>query len=206
MGFLVLEGVLIDPRESSNAKWIMQRGLLGSIGCPSQRSARVLERKGMLTSGCAGGMVFSVVGRRGLGTKRYRLKVLCRIIERMGGLEIFPGPYSITPGVHAGSLANSSRTIMILGRIGAAIMRWTNCGPLFSEWDRYAVLVAAVHRTHTLEVLVKAARSGFHRAIPGPSQRDGRGYGKTKPYRRRDLCAWRQVHYFDHGGAELIED
>ena len=60
VGFLVSEGVLLKPKEIKECNVDHDSKLVRiELDVPRKRLANV-ERKGMLTSGCAGGMIFSV--------------------------------------------------------------------------------------------------------------------------------------------------
>lgn len=210
VGFLVSEGVLINPREILEcAVDHAARIVRMELDAPPERVARVLERKGMLTSGCAGGMVFSVVTALAPAEQKDdRLKVLCStIIERMRELDTFPGTYAITRGVHAASLADSSRTIAILedlGRHNAVDKIVGHC--FLNEIDTRDKLLLSTGRI-TSEVLVKASRSRFPIVI-SRSSASAMAVGMAKQSHIDVVTYVRggRFNYFDHGGAELVED
>jgi FdhD protein len=210
VGFLVSEGVLISPKEILEcAVDHAARIVRIELDAPAERIGRVLERKGMLTSGCAGGMVFSVVTALTPTEQRdNRLKVLCStIVKRMRELDTFPGTYSITRGVHAASLADSSRTIAILEDLGRHNAVDKIAGHCFLNGiDTRDKLLLSTGRI-TSEVLVKAARSRFPIVI-SRSSASAMAVGMAKQSHIDVVTYVRggRFNYFDHGGAELIED
>jgi FdhD protein len=163
VGFLVSEGVLLSKSE-----------LLEIVVDHENRLARVelnvsderidkLEGRGMLTSGCAGGLIFSVESALDeLPSKKSGLSISpLTILERMKDLDTFDGLYSLTRGVHAASLADASRTLKILEDLGRHNAVDKIVGYCFLNGiDRDDKLLLTTGRI-TSEVMVKAGRSGF---------------------------------------------
>ena len=115
---------------------------------PPERIARILERKGMLTSGCAGGMVFSVeaaVVTRGTKTQAPEDPLLDNHQENAGIGQI-SGHLQHHTGCSRGCLGGFFANDCDPGRLGASQCGGQNCGSLFSESDRYAGQAAALHR------------------------------------------------------------
>ena len=96
IGFLVSEGVLLKPKEIKECAVDHSSKLVRiELDVPQKRLANV-ERKGMLTSGCAGGMVFSVqaaVSPRPDKRNPLRISSLS-ILKRMHELDMYP---ALTP-------------------------------------------------------------------------------------------------------------
>jgi len=163
IGFLVSEGVLVSPEEVEDC-FVDHGNRLVRIylEVPEARIEK-LEGKGMLTSGCAGGLVFSVERAvSGPPPKRKPLELSCSdIIARMKELDTFQGIYQITRGVHAASVATKSRTMVIredLGRHNAVDKIVGHC--FMEKIDTRDKLLLSTGRI-TSEVLTKTARGGF---------------------------------------------
>ena len=119
-GFLVSEGVLLDPVEILSTMVDRAARIVSiDIDVSEDRLERI-KKKGMLTSGCAGGIVFSVET-----SLQPRSEVLPRIeipadtiSKRMKEVDLFQGVYSISRGTHASAVATLSENIIILEDIG----------------------------------------------------------------------------------------
>jgi FdhD protein len=163
MGFLVSEGVLESPQEVEDC--FVDHGnriVRAYLDVPAERIER-LEGKGMLTSGCAGGLVFSVESASVL--PRRNLKPLklssADILGRMKELDTFDGIYRDTRGVHAASVATKFQTLVIredLGRHNAVDKIVGHC--FLKGLDTKKKLLLTTGRI-TSEVLTKTARGGF---------------------------------------------
>jgi len=211
VGFLVSEGVLVSPDELlechiDNAARLVRM----ELDVPEERIERIsgTEKKGMLTSGCAGGMIFSVeVAASPVERKRKPLKVRCStIVERMRELHNYPGTYSITRGVHAAALADSSGIIMILEDLGRHNAVDKIAGHCFlNRIETQDKLLLSTGRI-TSEVLTKAARSDFPIIISRSSASSmavamaRQSHIDVVTYVRAD-----RFNYFSHSGAELVE-
>ena len=179
------------------------------LDVPSERIAKV-SRERVCSRRDAREVWFSQWKRRlyPRNKKRKRLKIHCStIIKRMQELDKFPGTYSITRGVHAASLADSSRTIAILedlGRHNAVDKIVGHC--FLNQIDTRDKLLLSTGRI-TSEVLVKAARSRFPIVI-SRSSASAMAVGMAKQSHIDVVTYVRagRFNYFDHGGAELIED
>ncbi len=163
VGFLVSEGVLLEPGEIAECRVDHDNHVvLIEVNLPDERIERV-ERKGMLTSGCAGGMVFSVEHRAAAVPNRPRtMKLSSRcILDRMYELDKHHGIYRITRGVHGASLATRTETVTIredLGRHNAVDKIVGHC--FLNRIDTTDKLLVSTGRI-TSEVLTKASRGGF---------------------------------------------
>jgi FdhD protein len=163
IGFLVSEGVLVSPEEVEDCFVDHANKLVRIyVDAPEDRIER-LEGKGMLTSGCAGGLVFSVErAAADPHPKRKPLELSCLdVIARMKELDTFQGIYQITRGVHAASMATKSETLVIredLGRHNAVDKIVGHC--FMKKIDTSDKLLLSTGRI-TSEVLTKTARGGF---------------------------------------------
>lgn len=206
VGFLVSEGVLLSVEELFEC--LVDHGnrlVRVELDVPEERLDK-LQRKGMLTSGCAGGLIFSVEdGRRSPEVNRVPLVVSCTtILERMRELDTFPGIYSVTRGVHAASVADASGTLQILEDLGRHNAVDKIVGYCFLEGiDTRNKLLLTTGRI-TSEVLIKAARGRFPIIVSRSSassmavamaQRDGID---VVTYVRAG-----RFNYFSHGGVLL---
>jgi FdhD protein len=164
VGFLVSEGVLERLDELVECT-VDHRNKLAivELDVPTERVDK-MERKGMLTSGCAGGMTFSVeaAARGGKGHRPSSMTVGCSaILKRMYELDTFKGIYSTTKGVHASSVATSAETLMILEDLGRHNAVDKIVGYCFlNRIDTADKLLLTTGRI-TSEVLSKASRGGF---------------------------------------------
>lgn len=208
IGFLVSEGVLVRPEE------ILECGVDHSarivrvdVDVPEDRLAG-LQKKGMLTSGCAGGVIFSVEAAAAPPQRvRKRLKVsVSTIIQRMKELDLYPGLYSVTRGVHASSVADAERTLAILEDLGRHNAVDKIVGHCFLNQietsDKFLLSTGRI----TSEVLIKAARSNFPVIISRSSASSVAI--ATARQQQIDVATYVRAgrfNYFSHGGAELVE-
>ncbi|MBI5250899.1 MAG: formate dehydrogenase accessory sulfurtransferase FdhD [Desulfomonile tiedjei] len=163
VGFMVSEGVLLSPSEVLECVIDHPNRLARmELDVPEERLEK-LERKGMLTSGCAGGLVFSVAA--GSSPRDQTRPVLSlpasTVLERMRELDTFHGIYSITRGVHAASVATMDETLVILedlGRHNAVDKIVGHC--FLDRIDTRDKLLLTTGRI-TSEVLTKASGSNF---------------------------------------------
>ena len=178
------------------------------IDAPDER-LNIVQKKGMLTSGCAGGMVFSV--QSGL-TQGYRQSRSARIkvssvLARMKELDTFVGIYSVTKGVHAASVADNDSTIMIqedLGRHNAVdkVAGWCFLNNV-SNTDKMVLTTGRI----TSEVLIKASRSSFP-IIISRSSASSMAVSMAQQSGIDVITYVRagRFNYFSNGGVELIND
>lgn len=120
IGFLVSEGVLTDPSEILMTRVDRSSRIVSiEVDLPEDRLERI-KKKGMLTSGCAGGVVFSVeTALQPKRDTRHRPTFSADLIlKRMKELDTFKGVYDLTRGTHAAAVASVARTIIILEDIG----------------------------------------------------------------------------------------
>ena len=163
VGFMVSEGVLVNPDEVLECRVDHgSRIVIMEVDVPDDRIAKV-EKKGMLTSGCAGGVIFSVEAASApVGREREKIEITAEtVLKRMHELDTFTGTYSITRGVHAASVCTHSETLVILedlGRHNAVDKIVGHC--FLNRIPTRDKLLLTTGRI-TSEVLIKAARSGF---------------------------------------------
>lgn len=209
IGFLVSEGVLLKPREIKECAVDHSSKLVRiELDVPQKRLANV-ERKGMLTSGCAGGMVFSVqaaVSPRPDKRNPLRISSLS-ILKRMHELDMYPGTYAITRGVHAASVATPAETLVILedlGRHNAVDKIVGHC--FLNQIETQDKLLLTTGRI-TSEVLVKAARSYFPIVI-SRSSASAMAVAMAKQSGIDVITYVRggRFNYFPYGGTELSEE
>lgn len=207
IGFLVSEGVLLSLEEVVVCH--VDHGnkiVIVELDVPTERIEKV-ERKGMLTSGCAGGMVFSVEtaasgGSVGLGT----LKVPCSsIMKRMHELDTHKGVYRATKGVHGASVASLTEILEIredLGRHNAVDKIVGHCfRNRIQTSDKLLLTTGRI----TSEVLSKAARGGFPIIVSRSSV--SALAAQLAAQCSIDVASYvrgRRFNYFSHGGVKLI--
>lgn len=164
VGFLVSEGVLLRRDELVFTKVDEANKLvILEVDVPSERLGR-LHRKGMLTSGCAGGVTFSTVdaptlSKRSDQTPEFSCSV---IVERMAELDRYDGLYRRTKGVHAAAPASADRHIFSvmedIGRHNAVDKTAGRCFlDLIPTEDKMLLTTGRI----TSEVIIKATRSRF---------------------------------------------
>lgn len=206
IGFLVSEGVLAAPDEVEDC-FVDHGNKLVRIylEVPETRIEK-LEGKGMLTSGCAGGLVFSVEsGAAGPRPEREPLELSCSdVVARMKELDTFQGIYQITRGVHAASLATKSQTLVIredLGRHNAVDKIVGHC--FMKKINTNDKLLLSTGRI-TSEVLTKTARGGFPVVI-SRSSASGLAVAMAKELGIDVVTYVRggRFNFFGHGGTKL---
>jgi FdhD protein len=207
VGFLVSEGVLLSRNEIQSCH-IDHPGkiVLLEIDVPDTRLERIEER-GMLTSGCAGGMVFSVMTDP--GPPRHmtmRLSVPAHsIVARMAELDKYQGIYRTTRGVHGASLATPEETLIILedlGRHNAVDKIVGHCFLRGIETEDKLLLTTG---RVTSEVLTKASRGGFPLVV-SRSSASAMALHLARQY-SIDVATYVRAgrfNYFANGGAELV--
>jgi FdhD protein len=163
VGFMVSEGVLLDPDEVLECKVDHgSRIVIMEVDVPAARIAKV-EKKGMLTSGCAGGVIFSVeTASAPVADAKEKIEISAEtVLKRMQDLDTYSGMYSITRGTHAASIATGSETLAIMEDLGRHNAVDKIVGYCFlnriSPRDKLLLTTGRI----TSEVLIKAARSGF---------------------------------------------
>lgn len=209
VGFLIAEGVLVHKSELIEIH-VDDPGRLVRIyvDAPDERLG-IVQKKGMLTSGCAGGMVFSVQSglrqgyRHGTPTQ---IKV-SSVLARMKELDTFTGIYTVTKGVHAASVADNKSTIMIqedLGRHNAVdkIAGWCFLNDLANA-DKMVLTTGRI----TSEVLIKASRSSFP-IIISRSSASSMAVNMAQQSGIDVITYVRagRFNYFSNGGVQLIND
>jgi len=208
VGFLVSEGVLLRLEELSECAVDYDSRLVRiELDIPAERLAN-LERKGMLTSGCAGGMVFSVESALAPKSLKPRsLKLRCAdVIGRMQDLDTFPGMYRITRGVHAASVADSSSTLVILEDLGRHNAVDKIAGYCFlNRVPTHDKLLLTTGRI-TSEVLTKAARSNFPMVVSRSSASAlAVAIAQQQGIDVITYVRGSRFNYFPHGAVELVE-
>ena len=208
IGFLVSEGVLTSRNEILDC--IVDHGnklVRVELTVPGERIDK-LEGKGMLTSGCAGGMVFSVeTSTHNREKKGKSLKVQCAsILARMNELDTFLGVYSRTRGVHAASLADTSNTLVILEDLGRHNAVDKIVGHCFLNGVETRDKLLLTTGRITSEVLTKAARGGFPLVI-SRSSASAMAVSMAKQAGIDVITYVRagRFNHFAHGAVELLE-
>jgi FdhD protein len=207
VGFLVSEGVLVSLEEVVECH--VDHGnkiVIVELDVPTERIEKV-ERKGMLTSGCAGGMVFSVEtaatgGSVGLGT----LEVPCSsIIKRMHELDTHDGVYRVTKGVHGASVASPTEILEIREDLGRHNAVDKIVGYCFRNGIQTSDKLLLTTGRITSEVLSKAARGGFPIIVSRSSM--SAMAAQLAAQCSIDVASYvrgRQFNYFSYGGVKLI--
>ncbi|MBI4963029.1 MAG: formate dehydrogenase accessory sulfurtransferase FdhD [Desulfomonile tiedjei] len=209
VGFLVSEGVILSREELLECSVDYDNKLaLVELNVPTERVEK-LEQKGMLTSGCAGGLVFSLEAASVPSGPKVALPALpCSVIlQRMRELDTFPGLYSVTRGVHAASVADWTRNLAILEDIGRHNAVDKIVGHCFlNQIETNNKLLLTTGRI-TSEVLVKAARSRFP-IIVSRSSASALAISMAKQSGIDVVTYVRagRFNYFSHGGVELVQD
>ncbi|HMK36024.1 MAG TPA: formate dehydrogenase accessory sulfurtransferase FdhD [Desulfomonilaceae bacterium] len=208
VGFLVSEGVLTTPDEITEC--VVDHGnriARVELNVPEERIEK-LERKGMLTSGCAGGLVFSVEVSASPREKTLPSLVIpaASILKRMLELDTYRGIYSITRGVHAASVATVSDTLVILEDLGRHNAVDKIVGYCFLNRVQTADKLLLTTGRITSEVLTKAARSRFP-IVVSRSSASAMAVGMAKQA-GIDVATYARggrFDYFPHGSTEVIE-
>lgn len=161
-GFLVSEGVLTAPDQIDTCRVDHDNKLVFFELHVAEERIEKLERKGMLTSGCAGGLVFSLESSIAPPVVNGPLQLPCSaILKRMQDLDTFPGIYRRTKGVHGASVATPDETLMILEDLGRhnavdKIVGYCFLNRIYTG-DKLLLTTGRI----TSEVLSKASRGGF---------------------------------------------
>ncbi len=209
VGFLVSEGVLVHPDEVSDVH-VDHKNLLVMVELDvADERIQKVERKGMLTSGCAGGLVFSVeTASSGPTVSGEPLQVKCSdIISRMIDLDTYQGVYRSTRGVHGASVATTSETLVILEDLGRHNAVDKIVGHCFLNRLHTGDKLLLTTGRITSEVLSKASRGGF-RIIVSRSSTSAMAI-QIAGQCGIDVASYVKAgrfNYFSHGGAELIEE
>lgn len=163
VGFLVAEGVLQAPEEIVEIQVDQSSRIVRmDVLVPDDRLTRI-HTKGMLTSGCAGGVLFStetaLETRPDYGSPRALSAE--SVIARMRELDTHSGIYSRTRGVHAASLADQSRTIVTMEDLGRHNAIDKVVGYCFlnriATGDKLLLTTGRI----TSEAIIKTDRAGF---------------------------------------------
>lgn len=208
IGFLVSEGVLTARNEVAECVVDHDSKLVRTeLDVPRERLEK-LEQKGMLTSGCAGGLVFSVeTGSIPLPKDYEPLRIsVTSILERMRELDTHPGIYRVTRGVHAASVADSSGTLLILEDLGRHNAVDKIVGHCFLQGIDTREKILLTTGRITSEVLTKAARSRFP-IIVSRSSASALAVQMGKQS-RVDVVTYvrgQRFNYFPHGATEIVE-
>lgn len=208
VGFLVSEGVLVRPEEILEcAVDHAARIVRLEVDVPEDRLAG-LQKKGMLTSGCAGGVVFSVEAAAA-GTPKIRKRLKLRtstVLNRMKELDRYEGTYTVTRGVHSSSLADEEQTLVILEDLGRHNAVDKIAGYCFLNGVETGDKLLLTTGRITSEVLTKAARSSFPVVVSRSSASSVAV--ATARQQHIDIATYVRAgrfNYFPHGGADLTE-
>jgi len=207
-GFLVSEGVLLSREELLECSVDHDNKLvMVDLDVPKERIEK-LEQKGMLTSGCAGGLVFSLEAAiTPSGPRVAPMSLPCSVIlERMRELDTFPGLYRVTRGVHAASVADQSRNLAILEDIGRHNAVDKIVGHCFLNRIEATDKLLLTTGRITSEVLVKAARSRFP-IIISRSSASAMAVSMAKESGIDVVTYVRagRFNYFPHGAVNLMQ-
>jgi len=205
-GFLVSEGVLTARDQIDTCRVDHDNKLVFfELLVPEERIEK-LERKGMLTSGCAGGMVFSLEASSAPAVLTEPLRVPCSaVLDRMHELDTFPGVYRVTKGVHGASVATTNETLAILEDLGRHNAVDKIVGYCFLNGISTADKLLLTTGRITSEVLTKASRGGFRIVISRSSvsalaAQIARQCGiDVVSYARGG-----RFNYLSHGGVDLV--
>ncbi len=209
VGFLVSEAVLTRPEELADCTIDnANKVIIVELDVPEQRIEKV-KRKGMLTSGCAGGMVFSVETAANPGMQSGATLKLSgsSIIGRMHELDTYQGIYRTTKGVHGAAVASRDETLVILEDLGRHNAVDKIVGHCFLNRMRTDDKLLLTTGRVTSEVLSKASRGGFRIIV-------SRSSASSMAIRLAQQCSIDVVtyvrasrfNYFSNGGVILIDD
>jgi FdhD protein len=208
-GFLVSEGILESPSEIVDSAVDHGSKIVRIyVEVPKER-LETLQRKGMLTSGCAGGLTFNVEQAAGNPIpEREPIKMKCStVLGRMRDLDTFQGTYRLTRGVHAASAASLTETLVTredLGRHNAVDKVVGHC--FLNRMETRDKILLTTGRI-TSEVLIKATRSRFPMVISrSSSSAMAELMAKQAGVDLVTYVRGGRFNYFPHGGVELIED
>ncbi len=163
IGFLVSEGVLLEPSEIGHLRVDRTSRIVSvEINAPEERLDRI-RKKGMLTSGCAGGITFSVEAAVKFVPKSSpRITIPVELISlRMKEVDSHKGTYSLTRGTHAAAIASPSETGPILEDIGRHNAIDKVVGHCFMNQVFTGDKILLTTGRITSEAISKAVRSGF---------------------------------------------
>lgn len=163
IGFLVSEGVLIELSEIVHLR--VDRGsriVSLEINAPEDRLDRI-RKKGMLTSGCAGGVTFSVeTALKYVPKHGPRITISADVIsKRMKEVDSYRGIYSLTRGTHAAAIASRGETAPILEDIGRHNAIDKVIGYCFMNQIHTGDKILLTTGRITSEAVSKAVRAGF---------------------------------------------
>ncbi len=207
VGFMVSEGVILHPKEIIEYHLDEESRIFRmELDVPESRLEKT-EKRGMLTSGCAGGVVFSVetaLNPIAHGAQKLKLKSES-ILDRMRELDTYSGIYNLTRGVHAASVADQEKTITTMEDLGRHNAVDKIVGYCFlngiSAKDKLLLTTGRI----TSEVLTKAARSNFAIVISRSSA--SALAVKMAEGSRIDVVTYvrgGRFNYFSNGSVELV--
>lgn len=207
VGFLVSEAVLLDPSEIVDIRVDHGSRLVSlEINVSEERLGRI-RKKGMLTSGCAGGVVFSVeTSIKPRDVPVTRIMIPADLISmRMKEVDKFQGIYSQTRGTHAAAVASVSQTIVILEDIGRHNAIDKIIGYCFlnhiSPSDKLLLTTGRI----TSEAISKAVRAKFP-IIVSRSSASSTALNMARQA-NLDLVTYARAdrfNFFGHGATEII--
>lgn len=206
VGFMVSEGVLASPEEILECVVDPGNRLVRvELNVPDERLEK-MERKGMLTSGCAGGLVFSVEAQAAPREETRPVLSLSSsaVLDRMRELDTFQGTYTTTRGVHAASVATTEETLVILEDLGRHNAVDKIVGHCFLNGIETRDKLLLTTGRITSEVLTKAARSNFPIVI-SRSSASAMAIGMAQ-LSRIDVITYVRAgrfNYFPHGATML---
>jgi FdhD protein len=206
VGFMVSEGVLTSPGEILECAVDHGNRLVRvELNVPDERLEK-MERKGMLTSGCAGGLVFSVEAQAAPREEVRPVLSLSSsaVLDRMREVDTFQGTYATTRGVHAASVATTEETLVILEDLGRHNAVDKIVGHCFLNGIETRDKLLLTTGRITSEVLTKAARSNFPIVI-SRSSASAMAVAMAKQSRIDVITYVRagRFNYFPHGATML---
>ncbi|MFH0959232.1 MAG: formate dehydrogenase accessory sulfurtransferase FdhD [Pseudomonadota bacterium] len=163
IGFMVSEGVLLEQSEIVQLRVDKASRIVSmEINVPEDRLDRV-RKKGMLTSGCAGGITFSVETAAKFAPRiSSRITIPAEVIsKRMKDVDSYKGIYSITRGTHAAAVGSLTETGPILEDIGRHNAIDKIIGYCFMNRLNTDSKILLTTGRITSEAVSKAVRAGF---------------------------------------------
>lgn len=207
IGFLVSEGVLTNPSEILTTRVDRSSRIVSiELDLPDEQLDKI-RKKGVLTSGCAGGIVFSVevaAGPQPVG--RMRPKISSEIIsQRMKEVDAFQGIYDRTRGTHAAAVADTNRNIVILEDIGRHNAIDKVIGHCFLNGIQSHDKILLTTGRITSEAVSKGARFKFP-IIVSRSSASSTAVNMARQV-NVDIVTYARAgkyNYFNHGGTNLV--
>jgi FdhD protein len=207
VGFLVSEGVLLERNELLFSKVDDDNKLvILEVDVPPERLGKI-RKKGMLTSGCAGGVTFSAVEAPRVAERSAPTPEApaATIVERMAELDRYDGLYRTTRGVHAAALASVTEPVFaVMEDVGRHNAVDKTVGRCFLDGIPTADKMLLTTGRITSEAAIKAARSRFPLVVSRSSV--SALALQIARQARIDVASYvrgGRFNYFAHGGARV---